>query len=257
MISYGISEMAVIPVRMEPSDKSEMVTQVLFGETFKITEEKNNWVFIEIIHDGYRGWIDKKLLSYSNPDYIDCSVNEPFIILSEVFTEITEKQTSEIIRIPFGSTLPCFNKEKNEFRINSTIYKLKNPGIVNNKNILSNANKLLNTPYLWGGKNPCGIDCSGFVQVVYKTATIFLPRDASKQAEIGTTIDFVNNITPGDLAFFDNDEGQIIHTGILLSEKKIIHASGKVRIDTFDHQGIYNEKQQKYTHKLRIIKRII
>ncbi len=123
--------------------------------------------------------------------------------------------------------------------------------------IIEFSKSYLNAPYLWGGKSPFGIDCSGFVQVVFKMNGIHLSRDASQQANAGENVSLLDEARPGDLLFFDNDEGDIIHVGILMEDKKIIHASGKVRIDVIDHQGIYNNDIKKYTHKLRLIKRIL
>lgn len=115
----------------------------------------------------------------------------------------------------------------------------------------------LNAPYLWGGRTLFGIDCSGFVQAVYKMAGLKLKRDASQQAEYGNTVDFLQEARCGDVAFFDNEDGRITHVGILLGNNEIIHSSGKVRIDPIDDQGIYNRELHKYTHQLRIIKRFI
>jgi cell wall-associated NlpC family hydrolase len=115
----------------------------------------------------------------------------------------------------------------------------------------------LNAPYLWGGKTPFGIDCSGFTQMVYKLNGYHLSRDASQQATQGEALSFIEESEPGDLAFFDNEEGNIIHVGIIMENNYIIHASGKVRVDRLDHLGIFNPETQKHTHKLRVIKKII
>jgi cell wall-associated NlpC family hydrolase len=115
----------------------------------------------------------------------------------------------------------------------------------------------LNAPYMWGGRSPFGIDCSGFTQAVYKLKRIKLLRDASQQSTLGEPLSFLTEAEPGDLAFFDNEEGLISHVGIITDQQHIIHASGKVRIDRIDHEGIYNDEEKRYTHLLRIIKRII
>lgn len=111
------------------------------------------------------------------------------------------------------------------------------------------------TPYLWGGRSQWGIDCSGFSQLIYSCFDLSLPRDAYQQAEMGQTVDFVSEIRVGDLAFFDNAEGRITHVGIMLDRDTIIHASAKVRVDRMDTEGIFNAEQNRYTHKLRIVKR--
>ena len=114
----------------------------------------------------------------------------------------------------------------------------------------------LGTAYLWGGKSIFGVDCSGFVQQLYKLFGIFLPRDAYQQAEVGELVGFLQEAKLGDLAFFDNDEGRITHVGMLLSDRLIMHASGNVRIDPIDHAGIIHRITGKRTHHLRLIKRV-
>ncbi|MGK0175927.1 MAG: cell wall-associated NlpC family hydrolase, partial [Ulvibacter sp.] len=127
----------------------------------------------------------------------------------------------------------------------------------NKENLINTAFMYLNTPYLWGGKTPFGIDCSGLTQMVYKLCGYKLLRDASQQAMQGEVLSFIEESEPGDLAFFDNSEGDIVHVGIIMKDNYIIHAHGKVRIDRIDHSGIYNIDTRRHTHKLRVIKKII
>ncbi|MBK7084827.1 MAG: C40 family peptidase [Flavobacteriales bacterium] len=114
----------------------------------------------------------------------------------------------------------------------------------------------LGAPYLWGGRTPTGVDCSGLTQMLFMLMGIYLPRDAYQQAEEGDPVELVDLAEPGDLAFFDNAEGRITHVGIVLPERRILHASGRVRIDALDQEGIFDAEQGKYSHKLRLVKRV-
>ncbi|MGE3825539.1 MAG: C40 family peptidase, partial [Bacteroidia bacterium] len=173
---------------------------------------------------------------------------------------VTKTSDNSLTPVIAGSTLPAYEHGKlyvgdEEFSFDGEItHPLSDsiPALVSEY-----ATVFLNAPYLWGGRSVFGIDCSGFTQVVFKMAGIQLKRDAYQQAEQGITLSFVEEAQTGDLAFFDNEEGKIVHTGIVLSQGKIIHASGKVRIDKLDHQGIYNHDTKKYSHKLRLIKRVL
>jgi hypothetical protein len=178
---------------------------------------------------------------------------------AELVSLAKNESEGSLTPILLGSSLPKLNGAviplgKNKFTIYGEMNEAKFKG---REKLVELARMYLNAPYLWGGRGPFGIDCSGFSQVVYAMCGVSLPRDAKDQAKEGVTLSFIEEALPGDLAFFDNEEGNIIHVGILLGDNYIIHASGKVRIDRIDHQGVYNLELRDYTHKLRIIKQLV
>jgi hypothetical protein len=249
-MQYGICHLSIIPLRLEPSDPSELVSQVLYGEHFKVLEVRKNWVRIRLAFDKYEGWIDhKQYLQINDLQYKDLDLQYP--ILSSDLVDFIQDQNSQLYPIVLGATL-----NSGGF-LNHTFEGLTTSGIKDKNQLIETAFNYLNTPYLWGGKTPFGIDCSGFTQMVYKLNGYKLLRDASQQATQGEALSFIEESEPGDLAFFDNNEGNIIHVGLIMKENYIIHAHGKVRIDRLDHSGIYNTETKKHTHKLRVIKKII
>ena len=252
---FGICNLANIPLRIEPSDKSEIVSQVLFGEHFIIIEKSNQWLKIKLQFDGYEGWIDsKQALTITENEYIQLS--EDLIVLNADLVEYITGPNNLLMPIPLGSSLSFLNYNEIN-KSNLTFEGLKVSGTKQKNNLIETAFMYLNAPYFWGGKTPFGIDCSGFTQMVYKLNGYKLMRDASQQAIQGEALSFIEESEPGDLAFFDNEDGNIIHVGIIMSDNYIIHASGKVRIDRLDHLGIYNAETNRHTHKLRVIKKII
>lgn len=252
---FGICNLAIIPIRAEASDRSEQVSQLLFGEHFKIIELTAKWTQVELAYDGYIGWIDnKQYQTISKEDYIQ--LNETSTILNADLIEYITTPNNQLMPISIGASLSFLENTT----INTSNYSFdgsKVSGIKPKADILKTAFLYLNAPYLWGGKTPFGIDCSGFTQMVYKLNGYHLLRDASQQATQGVPLSFIEESEPGDLAFFDNEEGNIIHVGIMMENNYIIHASGKVRIDRLDHLGIYNAETNRHTHKLRVIKKII
>lgn len=252
---FAICNLSSIPLRIEPSDRSEIVSQVLFGEHFEILEKDNQWSKIKLHYDNYEGWIDTKQYQLISRENYDTLCKEAIILNLDLVQYISTPNTI-LIPITLGASLSFLNHND----INSTNYEfegLKTSGIKPKSNIVNTAYMYLNAPYLWGGKTPFGIDCSGFTQMVYKLNGYKLLRDASQQATQGEVLSFIEESEPGDLAFFDNEEGKIIHVGIMLENNYIIHASGKVRIDRLDHLGIYNAELNRHTHRLRVIKKII
>ena len=253
-MNYGISNLSIVPMRNEAADQSEMVNQVIFGEHFKVLEIRKKWSKIRLAHDSYEGWICNKQWIEIEEDIYKQLDKEVATITTDILDIITKTHHQPIV---IGSILPSY--KSGHALINNEMYQfdgLTTPGFIKKDKLVENALMYLNAPYLWGGRSPLGIDCSGFTQMVYRLQGVDLPRDAYQQAEVGTTLSFVEESEPGDLAFFDNAEGKITHVGIILEDNHIIHASGKVRIDRIDQQGIFNSEIGNHTHKLRLIKSI-
>lgn len=224
--------LASFPVRESASHKSQLVTEILYGQRFQIVETKETWKRIKILSDGYEGWIEFNHNSLGDAE-IKCISKRHNIL---------EPEFGGFVDIYPGAEL---SSHELQFLLepNSSI------------NLISLAKTYLNAPYLWGGKTPKGIDCSGFMQVLFSTQEIFLPRDAYQQAESGIEVNFQDKVE-GDLAFFNNDEGRITHVGLILKNNQIIHASEMVRIDKLTETGIWNDELEKQTHSFSHIRRI-
>jgi len=236
-----------------------MSSQLLFGDHFTILESKDKWLKILTAHDDYEGWIDRKQAEeIEHAAFV--SLHDLNTILGISVTHIvTKASSSEKLHLVTGSNIP--NTLDKFFYLRDTKYKLEGETIRPAKDKLRSAVSdvamfYLNAPYLWGGKSVFGIDCSGLTQMVFRQFGIKLRRDAYQQAEQGELVGFLQEARAGDLAFFDNEDGRITHVGIMLDNETIIHASGRVRIDSVDNQGIYANEFNRYTHKLRIIKRV-
>lgn len=252
---FGICNLAIIPLRFEPSDKSEIVSQVLFGEHFEILEQLKQWSKIKLQFDDYEGWVDSKQYQLILESEYN-QLSQDAIVLNADLIEYITGSNNLLLPIPLGSSLSFLNHS--DINISNFFFEgAKISGIKSKNRIINTAFMYLNAPYLWGGKTPFGIDCSGFTQMVYKLNGYKLLRDATQQSKQGEALSFIEESEPGDLAFFDNEDGRIIHVGIIMENNYIIHSSGKVRIDRLDHLGIYNSEVNKHTHKLRVIKKII
>nr|WP_319399249.1 C40 family peptidase [uncultured Carboxylicivirga sp.] len=248
-----------IPIRKEPAEQSEMVSQILFGESYSIQERTEKWCRILLHTDKYEGWIDSKLVCKLSEKSVDLWQTSAKWCVPGPFIKIVSEPDKTTHYISGGSLIHMNAADRSSFTIGTKEFYISSNYNIDKSvgGITDVAYSFINVPYLWGGRNFFGMDCSGFVQVVYAIKGIQMPRDASKQVNIGSMVSFVEEAKAGDLAFFDNEEGKIIHVGMCLGKGQIIHASGKVRIDKFDHQGIFNNESNTYTHKLRVIKRII
>lgn len=248
-MNYGICPLSVVPVRATPVHTSEMVSQLLYGEHFTVLGQQGEWIRIRIAFDGYEGWISGKQfipLTEENYQFLE---NHPLSFSGDLI-EFSSDAEDRLIPILLGSHVSACPLLVHQFE------GAVRTGKSDREALVETASLYLNTPYLWGGKSPFGVDCSGFTQMVYKINGYSLLRDASQQAQQGEVLNFIEEAEVGDLAFFDNEEGKIVHVGILLGDNRIIHASGKVRIDGIDHTGIFNAEMRTHSHRLRVIKKI-
>lgn len=236
---YGICKLSVVPMRKDVSHTSELVSELLFNDIYKIIEESDEWLKIQCMYDSYEGWIRKlqhhEITDNEYKEYISKEkyiVNTPIVYYDDLVLSFGSKVFENI-----EGTIPLSKNYDSDV-------------------IIESAFKMMNVPYRWGGKSVMGIDCSAFVQLCSKIAGYKLPRDASQQYEFGDTISNLSEAQAGDIAFFENKSHRIIHVGILLSKNMIIHASGKVRIDRIDETGIFNNELNQYTHYLCKIKRL-
>lgn len=260
-MKFGIATSTIIPLRRDPMEQSEMVSQVLFGEIFNIIEKKRTWYNIQLTHDNYEGWIDEKMFEELDQESFDNLNTDKPKFATDLIVKAVCLKTKQNYNLVAGSIFRFYDKKRDIFKINNTEFQLSDKTEFKPKNvregIVEFAKLYHNAPYLWGGRSPFGIDCSGLTQIAYRVNGIDIPRDARQQVALGRTLNLSYEAKPGDLAFFENNNGEITHTGIVLENDSIIHASGKVRIDRLDHQGIYNMETKKYSHKLRIIQNII
>ena len=238
-MTYGICNISAIALRKEDRHSSEMVSQLLYNETYTVLDKTQEWLLVQTYFDHYEGWIQAKQFCEIGEEALFAAKNGTTYLTNKPLTGFEGKLLS------LGT--PLFSPHPDAVEMPSTFQ----PGL-----LVENAKKLLNVPYLWGGRTAMGIDCSGMVQVCARLAGFLLPRDASQQMECGEWVYFLQETRPGDLAFFGEDGGPITHVGIVIGDEQIIHASGQVRIDFLDQTGIFNKEKNIHTHHLQAIKRL-
>jgi hypothetical protein len=264
-MKYGITHLSQIALREEPDHKSQLVSQLLFGDAYQVEDVFGDWLKIKTLDCNYEGFIDKKLWNELHEEDAAGYASLNKYVVTDYLIFIKEFETNVTFPVFMGSSFPY--PQDNMLILGNAIFVIeppearvfqKHPTLTEEQTaLLQFASGYLRAPYLWGGRTPVGIDCSALVQLAFKSINIPLPRDASQQVNHGAQIDFAIEWQVGDMAFFDNEEGKITHVGIICGKDKILHASGFVRIDVLDTTGIYNTQIEQYTHKLRIVKRLL
>jgi gamma-D-glutamyl-L-lysine dipeptidyl-peptidase len=248
-----VCENVFVPLRVGPSHKSEMLSQVLFGEKYEVLDKVGHWMKIVTTFDNYAGWIDMNHIQQT-PE-TDKSKGH---VLNRSLLCFKEDKTRLVLEA--GCEIYDPDLKRKTFKVGEHTYTTCNEFCENHiaasESLTDTALKFMNSPYIWGGRISSGIDCSGFTQLVYKIQGKPIPRDSWQQADAGTEVSFIDEANPGDLVFFDNETGKISHVGMILSRGLVIHASGRVRIEPIDHQGIFKAEINDYSHHLRAIRRI-
>jgi len=253
----AIVTLSYVPVRSEPSEKSELVTQLLFGELYEIIEENKNWLRIKNIYDNYEGWISSEchFNNISDTQFINSLIDSELIINKKLIVAIDLKNESLVYISPGSVFYKKLFIDENIYKLYNNLLKIEMQNFIsyNDKEILL---QFINTPYLWGGRTIFGIDCSALVQIIFRILGINLPRDAYLQYDFGSIVDSEADLKPYDVAFFGNT--RITHTGILLNKTTILHSSGKVCIDRFEMgRGIFNNSTGQLSHKIVGVKRFL
>jgi len=262
-MKFGVCHLSQISMREKPCHTSQLVSQLLFGDAYQVEEVVDDWLKIKTFDCGYEGFIDKRLWNEMHEkDAAEYSSLKKYFV-TDYLIFIKEFETNVTFPVFMGSSFPY--PKDNMLILGNAIFLIElpkepvfpqSPTLSGQQTVLLRfASGFLRAPYLWGGRTPAGIDCSALVQLAFKSIGISLPRDTSQQVNHGVQIDFATEWQVGDVAFFDNEEGKIIHTGIICGKDKILHSSGFVKIDHLDTTGIYNKQNELYTHKLRIVKR--
>lgn len=250
-MKYGLCHLSIASLRNEASHRSELETQLLYGDLFEVLKSYKEWSYIRLACDNYEGWIDnKQYVALEEAEYNQL-VHLPKERADDVLDYVT-LANGQMQLVFMGSNVAVCSFLQHSFQGNSKKEIAATPA-----GLVSTANLYRNTSYLWGGKTHFGIDCSGFTQMVYAMNGIDIARNARDQAKMGEALSFIEEAAPGDLAFFDNEEGIITHVGIILKDNFIIHAHGKVRMDRLDQTGIFNSETNIYTHKLRVMRKIL
>lgn len=256
---HAICALSAVPVRKEPSDKSEMTTQLLFGDACTVIADDGGWSRIRNKADGYEGWVTAKMLEPMTEEaYAGYDMSAaPVVTCGMAFAY--NVQTGACLLLSGGSLLPMFDSFSSVFSAGKDRFHIEKryiESLSGRESPVDTSLRFLSTPYLWGGKNVFGMDCSGFMQVVFRMHGVQIARDASMQAGEGIAVDGLSQAVGGDLMFFGNEQGRITHVGMYMGNGKIIHNSGCVHVDSVDETGIFSHSAAGYTHRLACIRRL-
>ena len=241
MTKYFTNNFSITNLHKKPSIKSEIVTQMIYGDSFSISKRSKKWLKIKIKEDGYKGFIkNRKFSKFLKPTH---KVN---ILKSKIFK--LSNKSRKINELSFGSKIQVLENKKNFFKFsNGWISKNEvKPISYKEKNPFRKISIFKNIKYKWGGKSFKGIDCSALIQIFLNFNNKFCPRDAKDQVKFFKKNIALKNIKKNDIIYWKG------HVALALSDKKLIHAYGPMKKTVV--MGI-NEtiKRIEETAKLKVI----
>lgn len=231
IVAYAAS--GIVPMRASATDTSEMVNQLLLGETMQILNSEERWHYVRSDFDGYEGWVSVSQVKILEAADYNAWVSNPARVRSPYFTYRIYRGTKTFLTVPVGA--PIVNTGFYVELPDGPWSVMGEPVALKEHAMIDTALRLLGVPYLWGGRTDSGIDCSGFVQLVYSLHRYDLPRDASMQHDFadlkGNTLDVAEY---SDIIYFSSNGTSVTHTGFYLDEGNLLHASGNVQINCID-----------------------
>jgi cell wall-associated NlpC family hydrolase len=255
--TFGVVSVSVANVRSKPGHSAEMATQALLGTPLRVLKKKHGWYYVQT-PDQYLGWLDDGFELMDKTGYDTWSQQHKVIVTAEYgFTRQTPEKTGQVVSdVVVGDLLGLAGETRGLYKV---LYPDGREAFLSKddarpytawladvretpSNIITTSRRFFGVPYLWGGTSAKGFDCSGFTKTVYFLNGVLLPRDASQQVMVGDIIDAgvdMENLNTGDLLFFgakatSGRKERVTHVAIYLGNKKFIHASGDVRINSFD-----------------------
>ena len=210
---------SVINVYKKKNINSKVVTQLLYGDTFKNLKKEKSWFKIKNERDNYEGYIKKNKFL---PD--QKNTHKIFKLSSTLYRKPNKKYKTKI-RISFGSRIKILQKKGNFCKFDNFWINIKDLKKINtiDKNTFKNISKFLKVKYVWGGKHYSGVDCSGLIQLFLNYNEKFCPRDANQQIKYFKKKVKLKNIKKNDLIFWKG------HVAVVISKQKLIHAYGPLK----------------------------
>ncbi len=256
---YAICPLGVVPVRAGAHHRSELLSQLLFGELVEIVDRKGaQWYKVRCTWDEVSGWVPAEQLQALTPTEYD-RYRQHYAICLDLLQPVMSGGRQ--ILVPIGSRLPAFDGLRFELAGEWWTYSgqaVFPEDLPPRASLLARiARRYLSAPFLQGGRSPLGIDSGALIQLAFGALGIALPRLPAAQVMEGEEVNFFDEYRPGDIAFFENHKGQLVHAGILLPEGQVLHCHERVRIDKVDHFGIFDPLRKKYLWQLRVMRRVL